>query len=104
MAMNLAQAITFASRLGKTALNQTGRRLAYEVKGAKLSNGLLHFGEYFKVVAAEHDPRFGILLLIRLPDGRGAHIPLPNLSADAQRRIHRRVVEILEGGSLPLAA
>lgn len=104
MAMELAQAISFASKLGKTALNQAGRRLAYEVKGVKLSTGLLHFGEYFKVVDAERDTRFGVLLLVRLPDGRGAHIPLPHLSADAQRRIHQRVVEILEGGHLPLAA
>lgn len=96
--------IIHASSLGKTARNLEGRRIAYRLKASTLSNALLNFSEYFKVVQAERNSLWGILLLIRLPNGRGAHVPLNELTSAAQDRIHSKVVELLEGLPYPDAA
>jgi hypothetical protein len=104
MAQSLATDVARASRLGKIALTFAGRRLAYEVKAKKLSTGLLKFRESFKVVSAARDLQFGILLLIRLPNGGGAHIPMNSLTAEAQKSVHSSVVKLIEGESQRAAA
>jgi hypothetical protein len=104
LALTLADTISVASRLGKIARNAVGRRLAYKVKGTKISHALLNFGEYFKVVGAERNPHLGLLLLVRLPTGRGAHIPMMALSPAAQGLVHATVVNLLEGGKCAEAA
>lgn len=94
MARKLAEDILFASHLGKTA--QKGREIAYRLKAEKLSIALLKFGQFFKVLAAERHPQFGVLLSVRMKATRQRiHIPLPNLSAAAQAHIHDTVVELL---------
>jgi hypothetical protein len=97
LALRLADSISLASRLGKIALNDEGRQLAYRIKGLKLSNGILNFGEYFKIISAERNPHHGLLLLVRLPNRRGVHIPMTSLTPDAQRLAHATVVNLLEG-------
>jgi hypothetical protein len=97
LALHLADTISLASRLGKTACNHKSRQLAYQVKGMKLSTALLRFGEYFKVIKAERNDHLGALLLVRLPNGRGVHIPMTALTPSAQRLVHTAVVNLLEG-------
>ena len=64
MAKRLAADIVLASHLGKTAVR--GRELAYQKKAQKLSIALLKFAQFFKLVAAERNPAFGVLLSIKL--------------------------------------
>ena len=95
MARTLAADILFASHLGKTA--QKGREIAYRMKAAKLSLALVKFGQFFKVLAAERHPEFGVLLSIRMKATRQrVHIPLINLSPEAQAYIHGRVAQLLK--------
>lgn len=104
MAMNIAADIAHASRLGKTAITPIGRRLAYEVKAKKISTALVKFREFFKVAGANRDAKFGVLLLVRLPNGIGAHVPMNLLTVEAQALVHSSVVSLIEGSSYPVAA
>jgi hypothetical protein len=104
MALNIAADIVHASRLGKSSVNASGRRSAYVVKARRLSTGLVKFPDYFKVAFAERDAHFGILLLVRLPNGIGAHVPMSWLSAEAQSLVHSSVVSLIEGNKYSVAA
>ena len=100
IALNLARAIRAASWLGKHALNAQSRALAYAVKSQRISTALEHFEEFFKVSLAERNPRHGILILVHLPDGRGAHIPLASLTAAAQARLCGLVMAMIDPPSV----
>jgi len=85
---------------GKHALNAQSRALAYAVKSQRISTALEHFEEFFKVSLAERNPRHGILILVHLPDGRGAHIPLASLTAAAQARLCGLVMAMIDPPSV----
>lgn len=94
-AYELARVIRQASWLGKRAANARSRALAYAVKGQKLSTALLSFAEHFRLLQAEHHSHYGVLLLIGLPTGYRAHVPLDALTPQAQARVRWRVNALL---------
>jgi hypothetical protein len=84
-AIRLSHDIKLASWLGKHAVSERGRRRAYQVKAAKLSQALTHFDKYFCILWVErHHSKFEYLLTARLADMSLVHIPWQHLSLEAQ--------------------
>lgn len=97
IAIRLSNDIRVASFLGKHAKHERGRRRAYQVKHLKISTALLRFSKFFRIVEAARDPRWGVLVLVRLPDGSGAHAPFSYLTTEAQLLFHPVVASFIEG-------
>jgi len=84
-ALSVSSSIRKASWLGKDVCNAAGRRLAYRAKSEKISNALLRFPEFFRVINLERTERHGLMVLVRLADGYGVHAPVSKLSSEARK-------------------
>jgi hypothetical protein len=95
LAKSLADRMRSANRIAKIARTAAGRGAAYKVKTNLVVNALERFSELFRIESWEHHHLLGPVLLVRIPDGGGVHIPLtaialPGLQLDL-RSLPRRV-------------
>lgn len=63
------------------------KHLREYLKARKLSTAMLDFAEYFHLLRVERHPNYDVLLLVALPNGHSAHVPLWALTEEAQTRL-----------------
>jgi hypothetical protein len=105
IAVSLTKDIRLANLLAKHADSPRRRRNLYGLKHRKLSLGVTHFAEFFKIVSVEFSAG-SLLVLIQLADQKSnAHCPWDGLTPAAQAQIRSMLTARLNTNpGLPVAA
>lgn len=107
-AWQLSYEICNFNRLAKASSKFWQRHKYYRLKSEKLSIGITHFPEFFKLISVEFNEANKLLVLIRMADGkRGMHCPWDQLTPTAQERLRAVLGASLATNpmpELPLAA
>jgi hypothetical protein len=94
LADTLSEINCTAKRMERLCLEATAA--CYQVKDAISSLALLHHPEYFEIYEATFHPRLGILVSIRMPNGREVHAVFFRLSSLVQQRYFELVYRLLK--------
>jgi len=95
IALSLTKDIRLSNLLAKHAESQRRRRNLYGLKHRKISLGITHFSEFFKIVSVEFSEGT-LLVLVELADRKSnAHCPWNGLTPAAQDQIRSMLAERL---------